>query len=143
MFKNRNLFFLPDLVKIIHVQLSHKGWKLLMLEIFWQDLVLELVFIFYNKCIPLISPLNDVRIYRIFKDSICFYYEVWYFRFLLNNGFFSELLSRWKVCQGLKLLLFFTLLGILLGLILLHFYCGIIAYDILLDIRPLVNPNAM
>lgn len=34
-FKNRDLFFLPNFMEIVHVELTNKGRKLVVFEIFW------------------------------------------------------------------------------------------------------------
>lgn len=62
---------MPDLVKPIHVELANKGGKVVMLEIFRQDDVSELVDVFYVKSFPIGCPANIVKTSLIlFLESI-------------------------------------------------------------------------
>ena len=49
-----------ELVKIIHIQLSNEGRKVVMFEILWQNLIAEQIWLFYLKAVASWSPADDV-----------------------------------------------------------------------------------
>lgn len=51
---------LLELVKIIHIQLSNERGKVVMLEILWQNLIAEQIWLFYLKAVTSWSPADDV-----------------------------------------------------------------------------------
>jgi hypothetical protein len=64
-FENGYLFLFPDFVKIVHVELPHKGRKLLVFEVFRQYLILKEILILHNKTIAVVCPFNNVAIFLI------------------------------------------------------------------------------
>ena len=62
MFKNGNIFFLANLMEVIHIELPHKGSKLTMLKIQWQDVIFEEIFVFNDETLSTLHPVYDVTI---------------------------------------------------------------------------------
>ena len=97
--KNRNFFLFSDLMKIIHVKLPHERRELFVFKIFGQNLVLKLILVFYNKGVALISPLDNVGVYGVFENAICFNDKVgdfWFFRVRLMLRLTFRLLLLWR-----------------------------------------------
>ena len=53
-----------------------EGRELFVFKIFGEDLILELIFIFNNECIALVSPVDYVGVDGVLKDAVGFYDEV-------------------------------------------------------------------
>lgn len=70
MLENWDLFFLSNLMKIIHIKLPHERRKLPMLKIFGKNLVLKKIFVLNNKADSSFSPFNYMRILFLFEYSI-------------------------------------------------------------------------
>ena len=49
----------PRLVEVVHVQLPYKRREVIMLKVFGQDLLRELVHLLYNEAVPLFVPADN------------------------------------------------------------------------------------
>jgi hypothetical protein len=76
MLEDGDLLFLADLMKVIHIQLSHEGRKLFMLKVFGEDLILEEFFILDDKAITTISPFDYMAILLFLQDAVGFYDKI-------------------------------------------------------------------
>ena len=48
----------PRLMKIVHMKLSGEAQKVVVLEVFWEDLVAELIHILDDEAFTIFSPAN-------------------------------------------------------------------------------------
>ncbi len=71
-FKHQTIIFLLNLVKIIHVKLSHKGRKIWMSEILGQYFPCKRYNIMDDKSYITFIPRNHALIFGMFKDLVCF-----------------------------------------------------------------------
>jgi hypothetical protein len=51
---------ITSLVEIVHVQLPDKAAKVIMLEVFWKNLIRELIYLFHDKAIAFWVPRNNL-----------------------------------------------------------------------------------
>lgn len=76
--------FLSDFVEIVHIELPDKGGELFVFEILGKDLVFKAFFVFDDKGVALVGPLDDVGVDWILQNPISLDDEVRYFRFFLG-----------------------------------------------------------
>lgn len=62
MLKYGDLFFFPNFVEVIHVELPDKRRKLAMFEVLGQYLFGEFILVFDNEAVALVSPLHNIAI---------------------------------------------------------------------------------
>jgi hypothetical protein len=74
--EDRDLLLLADLVEIVHIELTHEGGKLLVLEVLRQDLILELLLTLHDETVAVVRPLNYVRVPPVLQNAVGLYDEV-------------------------------------------------------------------
>ena len=62
-------------VEVVHVELSYETWKVIMLEVFWEDLIRKQVYLLHYESIALLVPSYDVVRERVLDNLISFYEE--------------------------------------------------------------------
>lgn len=94
MLENWDLFFLSNLMKIIHIKLPNKRRKLSMFKIFGKNLVLKKIFILYDKANSSFSPFNYMCILFLLKYPISLHDKIRNLLFTMKS-FFTSKLTVW------------------------------------------------
>lgn len=62
------IFFVSWLVKIVHVKLPHKRAKIIVFEVFGQNILCEGIGIFYNKAVAFLIPKYCILVWGVLNN---------------------------------------------------------------------------
>lgn len=76
MFKDGYLFFFPNFVEVVHVELPDERRELFVFEVFGENLVLKKILILHDKAASVVSPFYDMAILFVLQNFIGLHDEV-------------------------------------------------------------------